>query len=66
MYYIYLLHMRMATVCAFAVEDMCHRYPNAIQVNICGTPALHSLVMKAVSALRYLIFYLFSTSKCLV
>lgn len=35
-------------------EDMCHRYPNAIQVNICGTPALHSLVMKAVSALRNL------------
>ncbi|KAL6965731.1 F-box/LRR-repeat protein 15 [Sarracenia purpurea var. burkii] len=35
-------------------EDMCHRYPNATEVNIYGAPALHLLVMKAVSTLRYL------------
>ncbi|XP_058204418.1 F-box/LRR-repeat protein 15 [Rhododendron vialii] len=35
-------------------EDMCHRYPNAISVNIYGTPALPVLVMKAVCALRNL------------
>ncbi|KAA8546239.1 hypothetical protein F0562_003022 [Nyssa sinensis] len=35
-------------------EDMCHRYPNATEVNIYGAPAIHSLVMKAVSSLRNL------------
>ncbi|XP_057510915.1 F-box/LRR-repeat protein 15-like isoform X2 [Actinidia eriantha] len=35
-------------------EDICYRYPNATEVNIYGVPALHSLVMKSVSALRYL------------
>uniref|UniRef100_A0A5B6YK04 Putative F-box/LRR-repeat protein 15 n=1 Tax=Davidia involucrata TaxID=16924 RepID=A0A5B6YK04_DAVIN len=35
-------------------EDMCRRYPNATEVNIYGTPAIHSLVMKAVSSLRNL------------
>lgn len=36
----------------FAVEDMCRRYPNATEVNISGAPAIHLLVMKAVSSLR--------------
>ncbi|KAF5468651.1 hypothetical protein F2P56_012790 [Juglans regia] len=35
-------------------EDMCRRYPNAIEVNISGAPAIHLLVMKAVSSLRNL------------
>ncbi|XP_059644394.1 F-box/LRR-repeat protein 15 isoform X2 [Cornus florida] len=35
-------------------EDMCLRYPNATEVNICGAPSIHSLVMKAVSSLRNL------------
>lgn len=35
-------------------EDMCRRYPNATEVNIFGTPAIHLLVMKAVSLLRNL------------
>ncbi|KAJ8750940.1 hypothetical protein K2173_016121 [Erythroxylum novogranatense] len=35
-------------------EDMCQRYPNAIEVNIFGAPANHLLVMKAVSSLRNL------------
>lgn len=35
-------------------EDMCHRYPNATAVNIYGTPAIHPLVMKAMSSLRNL------------
>ncbi|CAI0381015.1 unnamed protein product [Linum tenue] len=35
-------------------EDMCHRYPNAVEVNLHGAPALHYLVMKAVSSLRNL------------
>ncbi|XAR57573.1 hypothetical protein NMG60_11025761 [Bertholletia excelsa] len=35
-------------------EDMCRRYPNATEVNIYGAPAIHSLVMKAVSSLRNL------------
>ena len=37
--------------CAFAVEDMCRRYPNATEVNISGA-AIHLLVMKAVYSLR--------------
>lgn len=37
--------------CAFAVEDMCRRYPNATEVNISGA-SIHLLVMKAVSSLR--------------
>ncbi|CAI0448354.1 unnamed protein product [Linum tenue] len=35
-------------------EDMCHRYPNAVEVNLHGAPSLHYLVMKAVSSLRNL------------
>ncbi|KAL7170798.1 hypothetical protein ACSBR2_035635 [Camellia fascicularis] len=35
-------------------EDMCQRYPNAIEVNVYGAPAIHLLVMKAVSSLRNL------------
>lgn len=34
------------------VEDICRRYPNATEVNISGTPAVHLLVMKAISSLR--------------
>ena len=41
-------------LCAYAVEDICYRHPNATEVNIYGVPALHSLVMKSVSALRYM------------
>lgn len=37
---------------AFSVEDVCQRYPNATDVNIYGAPAIHLLVMKAVSLLR--------------
>ncbi|KAI3811517.1 hypothetical protein L1987_21241 [Smallanthus sonchifolius] len=37
-------------------EDMCHRYPNATQVNINGSPAIHTLVMQAISSLRNLEF----------
>ncbi|GER51655.1 F-box/LRR-repeat protein [Striga asiatica] len=35
-------------------EDMCLRYPNATAVNVYGTPAIHPIVMKAVSLLRNL------------
>ncbi|KAJ0749277.1 putative F-box domain, leucine-rich repeat domain superfamily, F-box-like domain superfamily [Helianthus annuus] len=35
-------------------EDMCHRYPNATHVNINGSPAIHTLVMQAISSLRNL------------
>ncbi|KAM1012923.1 hypothetical protein ACFX13_043694 [Malus domestica] len=35
-------------------EDICWRYPNATELNISGTPAIHSLVMKALSSLRNL------------
>ncbi|XP_075508242.1 F-box/LRR-repeat protein 15 isoform X1 [Primulina tabacum] len=35
-------------------EKMCQRYPNATAVNVYGTPAIHSLAMKAISALRNL------------
>lgn len=35
---------------------MCRRYPNATEVNITGASAIHLLVMKAVSSLRWLIF----------
>ncbi|KAK2645012.1 hypothetical protein Ddye_020207 [Dipteronia dyeriana] len=35
-------------------EDVCHRYPNATEVNILGAPAIHLLVMRAVSSLRNL------------
>ncbi|XP_076926226.1 F-box/LRR-repeat protein 15-like [Bidens hawaiensis] len=37
-------------------EDMCHRYPNATQLNINGSPAIHTLVMQAISFLRNLEF----------
>ncbi|GMI94966.1 SLOW MOTION [Hibiscus trionum] len=35
-------------------EDMCHRYPNATEVNLSGTRNMHLLVMRAVSSLRNL------------
>ncbi|XP_073129455.1 F-box/LRR-repeat protein 15 [Henckelia pumila] len=35
-------------------EKMCQRYPNATAVNVYGTPAIHSLAMKAISSLRNL------------
>ncbi|KAK1549986.1 hypothetical protein Q3G72_011881 [Acer saccharum] len=35
-------------------EDVCHRYPNATEVNIFGAPAIHLLVMRAISSLRNL------------
>ncbi|KAL6556702.1 hypothetical protein OROGR_005990 [Orobanche gracilis] len=35
-------------------EDMCQRYPNATAVNIYGTPAIHPVMMKAISSLRNL------------
>ncbi|GAB4854539.1 F-box/LRR-repeat protein 15 [Ancistrocladus abbreviatus] len=35
-------------------EDICHRYPRATEVNFSGTPAIHLLVMRAVSLLRNL------------
>ncbi|KAD5317631.1 hypothetical protein E3N88_17577 [Mikania micrantha] len=38
------------------VEDLCHRYPNATQVNINGSPAIHILVMQAMNSLRNLEF----------
>ncbi|GMN63247.1 hypothetical protein TIFTF001_032316 [Ficus carica] len=34
--------------------DMCWRYPNATEVNVSGTPAIHMLVMRAISSLRNL------------
>lgn len=34
--------------------DMCHRYPNATEVNIFGAPYIHLLVVKAISLLRNL------------
>lgn len=36
------------------VEDMCRRYPNATEVNVSGS-AVHSLVMRAISSLRYIL-----------
>ncbi|KAK4412694.1 F-box/LRR-repeat protein 15 [Sesamum alatum] len=36
------------------LDDMCRRYPNATAVNIYGAPAIHPLVMKAISSLRNL------------
>uniref|UniRef100_A0A2P2MDR1 F-box domain-containing protein n=1 Tax=Rhizophora mucronata TaxID=61149 RepID=A0A2P2MDR1_RHIMU len=35
-------------------EDMCQRHPNAVEVNVFGAPAIHLLVMKALSSLRNL------------
>nr|GEX93633.1 F-box/LRR-repeat protein 15-like [Tanacetum cinerariifolium] len=37
-----------------AVEDMCDRYPNATQLNLIGSHAIHALVMQAISSLRNL------------
>ncbi|KAF5179226.1 F-box/LRR-repeat protein [Thalictrum thalictroides] len=34
--------------------DMCHRYPNATEVNIFGAPAIHLLSVKAMDSLRNL------------
>lgn len=41
-----------------AVEDICHRYPRATEVNLCGNPEMHMLVMRAVSLLRYIFRHL--------
>ncbi|CAN8229593.1 unnamed protein product [Cochlearia groenlandica] len=35
-------------------EDMCHRYPNASEVNVYGAPAVNTLAMKAATTLRNL------------
>ncbi|KAF8097056.1 hypothetical protein N665_0296s0037 [Sinapis alba] len=35
-------------------EDMCHRYPNATEVNVYGAPAVNALAMKAATTLRNL------------
>lgn len=43
---------------------MCWRYPNAAEVNITGPAAIHLLVMKAVSSLRWLIFIFFKFLVC--
>ncbi|KNA12798.1 hypothetical protein SOVF_122690 [Spinacia oleracea] len=36
------------------LEDICHRYPRATEVNLCGNPEMHTLVMRAVALLRNL------------
>lgn len=36
------------------LEDICYRYPRATEVNLCGNPDIHMLVMRAVSLLRNL------------
>ncbi|KAK9683909.1 hypothetical protein RND81_10G174200 [Saponaria officinalis] len=36
------------------LEDICFRYPRAIEVNLCANPDMHLLVMRAVSMLRNL------------
>ncbi|GJZ77636.1 F-box/LRR-repeat protein 15 [Tanacetum coccineum] len=41
-------------VLVFSVEDMCDRYPNATQLNLIGSPAIHALAMQAISSLRNL------------
>lgn len=37
---------------AFAVTDMCQRYPKATEVNVFGARAMHSLAIKAIESLR--------------
>lgn len=41
-------------ISAAQLEDICHRYPKATEVNLCASPDMHMLVMRAVSLLRYL------------
>ncbi|KAH9619086.1 hypothetical protein KSS87_017375 [Heliosperma pusillum] len=36
------------------LEDICHRYPRATEVNLCGNPDMHMLAMSAISLLRNL------------
>lgn len=48
------LNFENMNISADQFEDMCRRYPNATEVNIFGVPAIHVLVMKAVSSLRNL------------
>ncbi|CAO2816627.1 unnamed protein product [Amaranthus hypochondriacus] len=37
------------------LEDICHRYPRATEVNLCGNRDMHMLVMRAVALLRNLV-----------
>ncbi|PIA43088.1 hypothetical protein AQUCO_02000497v1 [Aquilegia coerulea] len=41
-------------ISAAQFADMCHRYPNATEVNIFGAPAIHLLSVKAIDTLRNL------------
>ncbi|KAK9741586.1 hypothetical protein RND81_03G115400 [Saponaria officinalis] len=36
------------------LEDICHRYPRATELSLCGNPDMHTLVMRAISLLRNL------------
>lgn len=47
--------VKLSDLLSVLVEDMCRRYPNAIAVNIYGTPAIQPLVMIAIASLRYII-----------
>jgi len=42
-----------------AVEDICHRYPKATEVNLFSNTDMHMLVMRAVSLLRLVVFTFF-------
>ncbi|KAK6129559.1 hypothetical protein DH2020_036717 [Rehmannia glutinosa] len=48
------LNFENRAISAQQFEDMCRRYPNATAVNVYGTPAIHTLGMKALSSLRNL------------
>lgn len=50
------LNFENRNISPYQFEDMCRRYPNATQVNINGSPAIHTLVMQAISSLRNLEF----------
>ncbi|KAF8388734.1 hypothetical protein HHK36_025414 [Tetracentron sinense] len=46
------LNFKNRNISTLQFADMCHRYPNATEVNVFGAPAIHLLVMEAVSSLR--------------
>ncbi|KAF8370135.1 hypothetical protein HHK36_031830 [Tetracentron sinense] len=46
------LNFKNRNISSLQFADMCHKYPNATEVNIFGAPEVHLLVMKAVSSLR--------------
>ncbi|XP_042508033.1 F-box/LRR-repeat protein 15 isoform X1 [Macadamia integrifolia] len=48
------LNFENRNISAIQFADMCHRYPNATEVNICGAPDINSLVMKAITSLKYI------------